>query len=251
MKGNSLMLVLSSLSLTTASKTGTGSRRPVHVRGTGIPGRVPFPVLLGLLSLAGCPAPVAQPTGHGSDAPPTAVVEVAEPETREANGDTATPTDASLVALTQDNTKIQFVGIHKGDKPDPRTGTFSKLGGQATLRDGSVQSLHVDIDTDSLTTEIEKLTNHLKSPDFFDVRQHPKATFESTKIEDTGDGKVTITGNLTMLGKTQEITFPATVTTSEGLKLDAEFSIDRTKFGMNFGTDNVGEEVALTIAVTP
>jgi polyisoprenoid-binding protein YceI len=60
---------------------------------------------------------------------------------------------------------------------------------------------------------------------------------------------VTITGDLTLLGKTQPITFPATVSTENGFDLQAEFQIDRTKFGMDYGTENVLKEVDMTITV--
>jgi polyisoprenoid-binding protein YceI len=157
---------------------------------------------------------------------------------------------AADVALTPESTKIQFVGTHSGDKPDPRTGTFGKFTGKAVVEGETLQSLQVDIETASLTTDIEKLTNHLKSPDFFDVRQHPKATFVSTKVEPDGAGKVKITGDLTLLGVKKPISFPATVSTVGGaLKLNAEFSIDRTQFNMTYGEGKVEKLVAMTVAV--
>jgi polyisoprenoid-binding protein YceI len=157
---------------------------------------------------------------------------------------------ASGIALTAQNTKIQFVGVHADPaKPDPRTGHFETLTGAAVVEAGVLKSIQVDIETASLTTDIDKLTNHLKSADFFDVNQHPKATFASTSIEDAGDGKVTITGELTLLGTTQSVSFPATVAAEEGLTINAEFEIDRTQFGMTYGVENVKKAVAMTISV--
>lgn len=154
------------------------------------------------------------------------------------------------IAITPENSLIQFVGVHANpDKPDPRTGKFNKFNGTMTVVDAEVKSISVEIDTASLKTEIEKLTNHLKSADFFNVNEHPKATFTSTKIEPAGDGKVNITGDLTLLGNTQSITFPATVSTDGQFALQGEFQIDRTRFGMDYGTDNVLKEVDMTIAV--
>lgn len=153
------------------------------------------------------------------------------------------------VALAPKNTTIEFVGTHTGDDPKPRKGGFKAFSGVATIDGGSLKSIQVEIETESLYTEIDKLTNHLKSPDFFDVRQHPKATFETTAIEAADGGKVNVTGKLTLLKETQEITFPATLTTDGGLKLDAEFTIDRTRFGMTYGEDNVEKDVTLTIRV--
>lgn len=154
------------------------------------------------------------------------------------------------VELTPANTKIQFVGTHTDpEKPDPRTGTFGQFSGTATVEGGKLTAVSVTIQTESLSTEIEKLTNHLKSPDFFAVKQFPQATFKSTKIGPAGDGTMNITGDLTLLATTKSITFPATVTTDGGLKLSAEFIIDRTEFGMEYGQDGVKKEVAMTVTV--
>lgn len=158
--------------------------------------------------------------------------------------------DTRQIAVTPENTLIQFVGVHANpDKPDPRTGKFNEFSGTITVVGRDVKSINVEIDTASLTTEIEKLTNHLKSADFFNVNEHPKATFASTKIEPAGDGKVNITGDLTLLGNSQSITLPATLSTDGQFALQGEFQIDRTRFGMNYGTENVLKEVDMTITV--
>lgn len=164
-----------------------------------------------------------------------------------ASGDTPAPVTQDVV-LTPDSTKIQFVGTHVGE-PKPRTGTFAKFQGTAGLEGDSLRSVQVDIETASLTTDIDKLTNHLKSPDFFDVNQFPQAKFVSTAIEPAGDGMVTITGDLTLLETTKSISFPATVSTADGLKLNAEFVIDRTQFGMTYGEGQVVHDVTLTVTV--
>ncbi|EAQ80834.1 YceI family protein [Blastopirellula marina] len=151
------------------------------------------------------------------------------------------------VKLDAKNTLIQFVGTHSGDKPDPRTGKFGELTGTATFAEGAPREIKVEIKTESLTTEIEKLTGHLKSPDFFNVREFPVASFKTTGIESTEPGKFAITGDLTLLGETKSITFPATV--KDG-KLKADFKIDRTEYGMNYDVSKVEKEVAMTIEVT-
>jgi polyisoprenoid-binding protein YceI len=155
------------------------------------------------------------------------------------------------VALTPGNTKIQFVGIHADpNKPDPRTGNFNDFTGKATLDGDKLTAVQVDIKTESLSTEFEKLTNHLKSADILDVREHTQATFQSTKIEGEGD-TVTITGDLTLLGVKKSITFPATVSVKDELSLKAEFTIDRTEFGMDYRPDQVKKEVEMTVTVGP
>src|SRR5262245_8486284 len=83
----------------------------------------------------------------------------------------AVPVQAGAAALTPQNTKIQFVCAHVGPRPDPRKGGFTKFSGKAQLDPTSkaLKSISIEIDTSSLFTEIDMLTNHLKSPDFFEV----------------------------------------------------------------------------------
>jgi len=155
---------------------------------------------------------------------------------------------SGVVQLTPENTKIEFVGTHAPPKdPEPRTGTFQKFTGTAQLdaEGKGLKSVVVEVDTASLQTPMEKLTNHLRSEDFFDVEKHPTAKFESTSVT-AGE----VTGNLTLLGNTKEISFPADVKI-EGNKLEVRgsFKIDRTEFGMDKLQEGVEKEVTINITV--
>jgi polyisoprenoid-binding protein YceI len=205
-------------------------------------------VLLLPVALAGC-------SGGESVAPAAAGQSAVETP---ALGDPAPAPDAAMIAaangkqisLSPENTLIQFVGVHVDPaKPDPRTGKFNKFNGKITALDNQIKSISADIDTASLSTDIELLTNHLKGTDFFNVNEHPVAKFASTRIEPAGDGRLKVTGDLTLLGKTQSISFPATVSFAEPFSLQADFKIDRTQFGMDYGTDRVLKDVEMTIAV--
>lgn len=163
----------------------------------------------------------------------------------------AVPVQAGVATLKPQNTKIQFECAHVAADPMPRQGEFAKFMGKAEVDVATkrLKSLSVDIDTASIGTQIEKLTNHLKSPDFFEVRKYPTARFESTKIE-PGSGTSQITGKLTLHGVTKEITFPATVEIGEGgLKLKSEFTIDRLEFGINYDPSKVEKKVSMTVVV--
>ena len=150
--------------------------------------------------------------------------------------------------LSGDNTKLTFVG----KKPDGKhNGGFAKLSGSATVSGDDITTLkaEVDIDTESLYADDEKLTAHLKNADFFDVQNNPKATFKITKVE-KADKMYTVTGDLTMLGKTKPVSFPATITMGDTLSVDASFVIDRTQWGMNYGKGKIDDKVDLAIKVT-
>src|SRR5262245_65574431 len=87
---------------------------------------------------------------------------------------------ADKVTLTGDNTKIEFTGTKPGGKHD---GGFKTLTGTATVADGDFTKLKIEteIDCDSIYSDDPsgKLTGHLKTVDFFDVKNHPKATFKT------------------------------------------------------------------------
>jgi polyisoprenoid-binding protein YceI len=157
---------------------------------------------------------------------------------------------SGVVQLTPDNTKIEFIGTHTPPKdPEPRTGTFEKFTGTAQMdaEGKTLKSVVLEVDTASLQTPIEKLTNHLRSEDFFDVEQHPTAKFESSNIT-AGE----VTGTLTLLGNTKEITFPAEVKIDgNNLEVRASFKIDRTEFGMDKLQEGVEKEVTINITVGP
>lgn len=162
--------------------------------------------------------------------------------------------EPGTLTLSPENTRIEFIGTHVGEKPDPRKGNFGKFTGKLQVDPTSqvMQSISLEIQTGSLKTEIDQLTDHLKSPDFFDVRNLPQATFQSTKIEPAaeGAGKFQVTGNLTLHGVTKEITAPATVQLGpDGPSLRSELTLDRTDFGMDFGPDKVENKVALMVVV--
>jgi len=164
----------------------------------------------------------------------------------------AVPVQGGVATLSPQNTKLQFVCAHVGARPDPRKGGFAKFMGKAEI-DPATKTLHgldVDIDTTSLFTEFDMLTNHLKSPDFFEVRRFPTAHFEATKIDPSSGGACQISGKLTLHGVTKPISFPATVEVNDaGLKLKSEFTLDRTDFGINYDPKKVENKVTLIISV--
>jgi polyisoprenoid-binding protein YceI len=153
----------------------------------------------------------------------------------------------STVALSGDNTKITWVGT-KG-AAGKHEGGFKTVTGTATVSGDALTGVKVEIDTDSLFSDDPKLTAHLKSPDFFGVKNNPKAKFESTKVEKTDKG-ASITGQLTLNGKTKEITIPAEVTSAGGaLKINGAVTIDKRDFGMTYGGGKIDDPVAIKVTV--
>jgi polyisoprenoid-binding protein YceI len=86
----------------------------------------------------------------------------------------------------------------------------------------------------------DKLTNHLKSPDFFDVEKYPTGTFVITKVtpkNGPNGANMLVTGNLTVKGKTNPISFPAKINVNGNqLTADANFIMDRSKYDIRYGS---------------
>jgi len=155
---------------------------------------------------------------------------------------------AAEYALTGSNTTVTFIGTKPDGKHD---GGFKKVTGAANVPDDDLTKLkiEVEIDTTSLYSDNPKLTNHLKSPDFFGVKTNPTAKFVSSRVEKDGND-YRITGDLTLLGKTKAITFPAQISIKDGtLNLTSKFTIDRTQWGMTYGQGKVDNEVTLGVKI--
>lgn len=115
-------------------------------------------------------------------------------------------------------------------------GGFDSFGGTVTVNEGKIASVDVTIQTPSIFSDTEKLTGHLKSPDFFDVEKYPTATFEASSFQeqsDTAGNTHLVTGNLTMHGVTHSITFPAKINVTDGgVTAQADFIINRKDWGI-------------------
>ena len=158
-----------------------------------------------------------------------------------------------VATLSPENSKVSFIGTHVGDDPKPRLGGFKKFSGQlATTADGKgIASLMMEFETDSLFTELgSKLTGHLKNADFLDVENHPSAKFASTGVTAGENGMFNVSGDFTLMGKTNSITIPVKMTSSsEGVMAAGELKLDRTSFGMNNKIEQVSKEVSIMLAV--
>ncbi len=147
-------------------------------------------------------------------------------------------------------TTIEWVGTKPAGK---HHGVLKITDGSLAVKDGKVEGGKFTIDINSLQPQDQdaegngKLQGHLKSPDFFDASKFPTAEFEITSVSDVindtsklimKDATHMITGNLKLKEVTKSITFPAKITMNDPQVLaDAEFNIDRTQWGLNYGND--------------
>src|SRR3990170_1097059 len=144
-------------------------------------------------------------------------------------------------------------------------GDFEKFSGKVVYdeKDITKSSAEITIDPASINTRVAKRDAHLKSPDFLDAEKHPTLTFRPKRGEPVTDGKLKVTGDLTIRGVTRE-----TVLTIEGptpavqdlegkmrVGGTATAKIHRKDFGLTWnkaieaGGVVVGDEVMITIEI--
>lgn len=190
--------------------------------------------------LVGCDDPTANAPVAEVTAP------VAEPATPEPP---ATPATAGAT-LKGDNTtgSIVFVG---GKITGSHSGGFNTFSASGTVADGQLTAIEGTIDMASTHADAEKLTGHLKSPDFFSIEEFTTSTFKSSSIAAVTTGGHTVTGILNFHGVEKQISFPATITVADGsASLKAEFSLNRKDFGVVYPgkpDDLIKDDVLVTL----
>ena len=115
----------------------------------------------------------------------------------------------------------------------------------------------------SVNTDEQKRDDHLRSPDFFHVDEHPHIEFQSTAIEPVDEDTFRITGDLTLHGVTREIELDAEITGTEQdpwgnerVGLEVSGKLNRGDYGMTFnqalGSGNVlvSDKVKLALDIS-
>jgi polyisoprenoid-binding protein YceI len=168
------------------------------------------------------------------------------------------PAGAEALKLDPAASKIEFTG---SKVTGSHNGGFKSFQGTwALVADKPESSLiSAEIAADSVWTDTDKLTGHLKSPDFFDVAKFPTASFQSTEIrKGSSDAKAkdathTVTGDLSLHGVTKSIQFPAKLSVSpKEAALDSEFFLNRKDFGIVYpgmANDLIRDEVVIRLGI--
>ncbi len=143
-------------------------------------------------------------------------------------------------------------------------GDFEKMSGVINYDPANPEagSAVIEIDAASINTRNAKRDDHLRSADFFDTAQFPTMKFESTKVEQAGEGKLKLTGNLTIRGVTREVIFDVEgpvppVKARGGLRSGATATavINRKDYGITWNRVieavgvTVGDKVTITVDI--
>jgi polyisoprenoid-binding protein YceI len=117
---------------------------------------------------------------------------------------------AETYTFDKEHTKIVFVYNHLG--MSNQYGRFDSFDGEVEFNAEKMNTSRasVSIDVASIDTDVAKLDEHLRSEEFFDAAKHPKITFKSTEVRQTGAKTMQIAGDLTIKGKTRPVVLDAT-----------------------------------------
>ena len=118
-------------------------------------------------------------------------------------------------------------------------GTIAIQSGSLTFEDEKLTGGEMVINMTTInTTDLEgeykgKLDGHLKSDDFFGVANHPTATLVFKDVTASGKNAYSVSGELTIKGKTNPVTFTISI---YGSKATASLKIDRTEYDVRYGS---------------
>ncbi|GAB3193712.1 polyisoprenoid-binding protein YceI [Pontibacter aydingkolensis] len=138
-------------------------------------------------------------------------------------------------------------------------GNISLKSGQMLIEGSKVTGGTFVIDMNTITcSDIkdaeynQKLVGHLKNDDFFGVDKHPTATFKITGVKPiakaaAGQPNHTVTGDLTIKGITNQVSFPATISVKNGVaSAKGDVTINRAKYDVRYAStsffDSLGDK---------
>ena len=132
------------------------------------------------------------------------------------------------------------------------TGSFKGIQGSVQFNPENLatSSMDVTVDAKSVNTGINLRDNHLRKPEYFDVKKYPVIRFVSSKITPSSKaGTLFIFGKLTIKNVTREISFPFTAVPQEGGYLfSGEFKINRIDFEVG-ESSSVSDNLTVSLKV--
>jgi len=193
------------------------------------------------------PAPIAAEPAPEPAAPPAATTAAAGPAPEAAAPTTPVPWKV------QPGSTLGFATSWSGDAVQ---GRFDKWTADILFSpdvlDGSKVS--VTIDLASVKTGDEQRDSSLPSGDWFDVAEHPKATFTATKFTKTAEGRFVAHGTLSLRGVSKPLDLPFRLKiTGDTATVSGVTSLDRTVFGVGQGewksTDQIPAKVSVSVSL--
>src|SRR5580658_7262505 len=174
----------------------------------------------------------------------------------------------SAAAQDQDKDTWQLDPPHSSAQFSVRHLGVSTVRGAFTNVSGTVHydaanpgksSIQATIESASVDTRVEMRDNDLRSPRFLDAQKYPTITFQSKKVEVAGEGKLKVTGDLTIHGVTKEVVLDVDGPTpaikdpmgKDRLRMGASATtkINRNDFGVSALPGAVGDDITITLDI--
>jgi len=162
---------------------------------------------------------------------------------------------AETYKFDPNHTNINWSANHFGFSTP--SGKFAESEGALILDELNPNNSKVEITikTTSIITGLPEFDNHLKGANFLNVAKFPTAKFVSTQVISQGTNMAKVSGNLTLLGITKPVVLDARLnklalnpfSQRKTAGFSAKIIINRSEFGMNFGTPGVSDEVKINI----
>ena len=140
-------------------------------------------------------------------------------------------------------------------------GEFERFSGAIEVAADGTASVRAEVAVDSVNTRNEQRDTHIKSADFFDVENHPVATFSSTAVRQSGD-RFVLDGDFTLKGVTKPISLDLEFNGvnpgmghGEVAGFEASVVLNRKDFGIDIdmpletGGAVVGDKVTITLEI--
>lgn len=168
----------------------------------------------------------------------------------------AAQAQSATYAVEPTHTQVYFEAKHFGTSTN--RGRWDKKEGTITY-DKAAKTGKVDVTLDmaSISTGVGPFDGHLKSKDFFDAAAFPTARFVGDKFNFNGDKLASVSGELTLRGKTNPVTLTASsfncydnpMLKREVCGGDFEATIQRSQWGITYGIPGIPDSVHIVIQV--
>lgn len=155
------------------------------------------------------------------------------------------------------HTQVRFTYSHFGFSNI--TGRFDQVQGEFDLDTANLAKsrISIEIPIASISTGVDKLDAHLQSADFFDAANFPTARFSSKSVHVVSDKELHVSGDLTIHGVTQPVTFMVKINRIgehpfkkvPAAGFDATATLKRSAFGIGGYVPLVSDDVTLSITL--
>lgn len=134
----------------------------------------------------------------------------------------------------------------------PVTGQFKKITGDVVFNPTQLaqSKARIDINVGSYDMGMADYNQNIIGTDWFNAAKFPKSSFVSTGIKKLTANSYTVTGQFTLKGRVQNVSFPVTVKVEGANQIfDGILTVKRNAFGVGSGdwadTSLVADDVAI------